>query len=250
VLELDESLAQIPVEALMDPMGHYLAETFSIVLSPGILYRDRLRSSESFHRRQPALVVGSPALTGDLSANLEPLEDASREAREIAAKFDAAVLLSGAAASVEKVEEQLPRASIFHFAGHALTFKDTPVLLLASAHDSQSTGILDAQNLPPGKLRHLQLAVLSACSTAKDGKTSSGLETLVKLFLRARVPHVVAARWNVDSGATAEFMRVFYDALLSGHSVPSSLQRARMDLQRLAGVTHPYYWAAFEAFGR
>jgi CHAT domain-containing protein len=194
--------------------------------------------------------VGSPALTGDLASNLEPLEEATHEAREIAAKFDSPVLLSGSAASAERVEQELSRAAIFHFAGHALTVKNTPVLLLANAHDSQVTGILDADRVPVEKLRLLQLAVLSACSTAKDERNIAGPETLVKFFLRARVPHVIAARWSVDSNTTAAFMRAFYSTLLKEHSVPFSLQNARIELRSQPNAVHPYYWAAFEAFGR
>jgi CHAT domain-containing protein len=251
VIETDEALGEVPFGALIDPAGRYVAESYETVLSPGLLYRGRLRASENFSREQRALIVGAPAISGDLAENLQPLEDAAREARDIALRFKAGVLLTGTSATLERVEQELSRAAIFHFAGHALVAQGKPVLLLANLHPSSETAILDPEQLSPEKLRGIQLVVLSSCSTTRDQKGSlDHPETLVRVFFHAGVPFVVAARWSVDSSSTAEFMQSFYRALLNGQSVSSSLRTARAELHSLPATAHPYYWAAFEGFGR
>jgi CHAT domain-containing protein len=251
VIEPEGLLAEVPITALVDPAGHYLSETYAIVFSPGLLYTQHLRSTQSFSRHVRALVVGPPPLSGSLAANLEPLDDAAHEAMEIASRFDDRVLLTGSQATVEQVEQALGEAAIFHFAGHAREVGGKPALLLAGIPPSFETTVFDAGRIHAGDLRHLQLAVLSACSTGRNERSSiNSPETLVRPFLRAGVPDVVATRWNVDSAAAAEFMRSFYSALLKGQPVSSSLQTARADLRHAPATAHPYYWAAFDAFGR
>jgi hypothetical protein len=61
---------------------------------------------------------------------------------------------------------------------------------------------------------------------------------------------VVASRWNVDSQATSRMVACFYKQLLAGASVAESLRSAGESIRETAGWSHPYYWAAFSAFGR
>jgi CHAT domain-containing protein len=63
------------------------------------------------------------------------------------------------------------------------------------------------------------------------------------------VETVVASRWNVDSNATAMLMGSFYARLLEGQSVSNALTSARKSIRYQEQFSHPYYWAAFEAFG-
>lgn len=251
IIEAAGVVGEIPFVALLDPAGRYLAETYAIVLSPGLLYQRRLRTNQSFSRHQRALVVGPPPLVGSLAANLQPLEDADEEARDIASRFETRILLTGSQASMERVQQAIPQAAIFHFAGHAIEHQGRPALLLAGARPSGETTVFDTGLLQAQALGRLQLAVLSACSTAKTEQQQTGNpETLVRPFLRAGVPDVVATRWSVDSAATASFMRLFYTHLLGGQPVSSAMQMARAEMRRSAGTAHPYYWAAFEVYGR
>ncbi len=251
IVEPDGFVADVPLAALMDAGGRYLAEMHPIVFSPGLLYREHLHRNGDFSSRMRALVVGSPALAGSLAMNLHPLEDAAGEAGEIASRFSRALMLTGAAATVENVEAALPRAAVFHFAGHAVEDQGQPSLLLAGPHPSSASAVFNARKIQPRNLQRLQLAVLSACSTGENERGEvSGPETLVRPFLQAGVPHVIAARWSVDSAATAKFMRSFYEVLLQGETVSAALQKARMELRAAPATAHPYYWAAFDAFGR
>jgi CHAT domain-containing protein len=75
-------------------------------------------------------------------------------------------------------------------------------------------------------------------------------EDLVRGFLRAGVPQVIASRWNVDSAATAAFMDEFYSELLAGGSLAGVLTGAAGKIRSNPDMSHPYYWAAFTGFGR
>jgi CHAT domain-containing protein len=99
-------------------------------------------------------------------------------------------------------------------------------------------------------LRHLQLVVLSACATAETEKAFTEPGTLVRSFLRAGVPHVVASRWPVDSHTTENVMVEFYSYLFEGLPVARALQQAANKVRVQPATSHPYYWAAFGSYGR
>ncbi len=248
IIEPDGVVSEVPFTALMDVAGHYLSESYAVVFSPGMLYAEHLRRSQPLSRHVRALVVGPPPVTGSLAADLEPLKDADREAEAVASRFDTKTLLTGPDANLESVSRNLSQAAIFHFAGHALLVNGKPSLILAGVRPANESAVFDAERIQLENLHHLQLAVLSACSTGKTGP--GGVEALARSFLRNGVPDVVASRWNVDSAATADFMRFFYDGLMDGEPVALSLNAARNRLRRQTATAHPYYWAAFDVFGR
>jgi len=201
VIEPDDAIAEVPLAALLDPSGRYLGEVYPLVFSPGLLYQQHLRSGQSFTPYQRALAIGSPALGGDLAASLGPLDDATDEAQYVATKFETATVLTGSQASLSNVRQELPRAAIFHFAGHAVANAEELGLMLAGPHSpdgqSRTTAVLNVSNLTSIDLRKLQLAVLSACSTATGEEDAPrDPENPVRLFLHAGVHHVVASRWT------------------------------------------------------
>lgn len=106
-----------------------------------------------------------------------------------------------------------------------------------------------SRELPNSSPYRLKLAVFSACGTAKTSELSDS-DSLVTAFLRAGANNVVASRWNVDSMATADFVDLFYGSLLSGTSTAGALQNAAAAFRTMPERAHPYYWAAFAAFGR
>jgi CHAT domain-containing protein len=110
-------------------------------------------------------------------------------------------------------------------------------------------GTGQTRTLKKYSLSNLKLAVFSACGTAKPSEASES-DSLVSEFLQAGAHNVVASRWNVDSMATVDFVEVFYGAVLSGSSVADALQTAANALRKTPERSHPYYWAAFSAFGR
>jgi hypothetical protein len=89
--------------------------------------------------------------------------------------------------------------------------------------------------------------VLSACNSGlgKDVK-GEGLIGLVRGFMYAGTPRVVASLWKVDDEATAELMTRFYSEMLqAGKSPASALREAQVSIWRQRRWRMPYYWAAF-----
>ncbi len=249
VFEGDSELVDIPLQALVDERGHYLADTFSVTTLPGIYYMSRLRATSRISADDQLLVVAAPTAKRGLAPSY-PLPDVLEEANEIVGRFHNARLLTGNRLDEESLRAGLRRAVLFHFAGHALASKNSSGLILAGLASHDEGNLWDAARTLSLRPDRAQLAVLSACST--ESASEKGLEdpdSLALAFLEAGVPHIVASRWNVDSATTVKFMDLFYDALLAGKSVPQSVRQAGIQIQSLAGARRPYYWAAFSAFG-
>jgi CHAT domain-containing protein len=163
-------------------------------------------------------------------------------------------LLSGREVTSSAIRQELARSDVFHFAGHAVSGVKQSGLVLASPSESDENAdeprLLSASDLQSAMLQRLQLVVLSACATAETEKGFGVPDTLVRSFLRAGVPHVVASRWPVDSRTTQQTMIEFYKALFQGQPSTKALQQAANTLRLQPGTSHPYYWAAFGSYGR
>jgi CHAT domain-containing protein len=249
VIEADSVLDHVPMEALLNEGGEYLAERFAVVYSPGLQRYRNLRRDEGITRDTSALIV-NPAFSKGASHDLLPIiSDSRREAEIVRKSFSHVQSLNGADATWAALQKDLPAAAVFHFVGHGVSAVDQSSVMLTS-----STGnILD----PVGPVRlstldmqSLRLAVLSACSTGRaDEDGIAGPNTLVGVFLQANVPHIVASRWDVDSGITVEFMGQLYKTLLEKVSPGRAVQLAALNIRHNTATAHPYFWAGFVAFG-
>jgi CHAT domain-containing protein len=249
VVDLDRTIGDLPFQALVMPDGHYLGQTYAIVLSPGLLYKESLRDPVHLNQNANALIVGSTATTLPDGTSLVPDEDAVREASEVAGRFAHPKNLFGSEASAERIQSALRDAELFHYSGHALSSIAEEGLLV---FDSQRSGTTLWKGAGGNSrlFTNLQLAVLSACSTGRAfGNRREAHGVLVRSMLAAKVPNVVASRWDVESGRTRAFFNFFYDALFAGKSTPRAIQYAETKLMGDSQSQHPYYWAAFSAFG-
>jgi CHAT domain-containing protein len=257
LIELDSTLSPVPMQALVDAGGEYLGAKFAISIFPGAAYLRRLRSVKRITSTDRALVVGSPALSGSWASAFPPLPEAFEEARAVAGKFKNARLLTGEQAKVVAVERELPGVAVFHYAGHSISNAARVGLLLAAdgsrAEDPalpDGPPVLEAATFDRSRVGRCALAVFSACAT--DGVERDGAgdpESLVRVFLEAGVPQVMASRWNVDSRATAAFMNAFYDRVLEGTTAAVAARAAASDIRQQPDKSHPYYWAAFSVYG-
>ena len=254
IVEPDSILNDVPWSALVDPRGDYLGSKFAVVNSPGLGYWLNLRSPTAISRAQRALVVGMPKLTSAVASRFPPLADADRETETIASQFQYSRLLSGTGVTSLAIRQELSRCDVFHFAGHAVSGIKESGLVLASLSDSDDNAeeprLLSASDLEAKILQRLQLVVLSACATAETEKGFTTPDTLVRGFLRAGVPHVVASHWQVDSQTTEHTMTEFYKHLFQGQPIAKALQQATNSLLTEPATSHPYYWAPFAAYGR
>ncbi len=240
-VELDDPLGDLPFEVLIDSEGRYLSDTYSFVYSPGLYLQQQLAPTAPITAGGSALVVGP----GSSSNQFRPLPDATREAESVASRFRSARLLTGKNATVTNVERNMPYAVVFHFAGHARSSVEQAGLILAKA-DAVQSPVLTSAELAMRRPK-LQLAVLSACTTEGSDEGAGGLS---QALLQAGVPHVVTARWNVDSATTAAFMEYFYGTLLTGQPVAAALRAAAAHTRNTPASSHPYYWSPFHLLGR
>lgn len=248
-VESDETLQQIPLQALQTPDGRFLADRVVVIDSPGMAYEQTSRDPHRDWSNMAILSVGNPLSEMDDGTGLPPLPEADREATDVSAFFSHHSLLTGADASLKKVAALLPSAQILHFAGHAQLAGTQPGLLLADGALREAS-LLGAEQLRAHDLSNLRLVVLSGCATAVANHGLDDPESLVRVFLGAGVPHVVASEWPVDSRATEDLMSAFYARLTRGDSVSAALASAERDLRSRPETSQPYYWAAFAQFGR
>ena len=251
IVEPDDSFTPIPFELLKNQQGEYLGDKLPISELPGMGYLQVLRTDNRISSQSTALVVGDPVLGSKASALLRPLPEANREAADVAADFPRHFVLTGENANLENLIRLLPQAEIFHFAGHAISEPNRTGLVLASMiKDPESPALLDEKQLHNTDLKRLKLVVLSGCSTgsAEQGLFDPG--SLVRVFLRAGVPNVIASRWPVDSRSSEDLMGQVYFDLMQGASLRQALRSAEKSLRSRPQTAHPYYWAAFAVFGR
>jgi CHAT domain-containing protein len=254
IVEPDSILSNVPWAALVDPHGNYLGRKFAVVVSPGLGYWLNLRPPAAISPAQTALVVGMPTLASAVASRFAPLPDVDRETQSIASQFRHSRLLTGTKVTSLAITQELPRSDVFHFAGHAVSGIKESGLVLASPTDSEENPyeprLLSASDMEIAMLQRLQLVVLSACATAETEKGFTAPDTLVRGFLRAGVPQVIASRWQVDSHTTERTMTEFYKHIFQGQPSARALQQATSSLFTEESTSHPYYWAAFAAFGR
>ncbi len=242
IVEPDGILGVVPMEALMDPAGAYLGTRYTVTMSSSLRASESASETAGIHASDRALIIAAPTT---LNGSLEPPAGAMAEARNVAERFIKPTILTGGDARVSRVGAELGRTGVFHFAGHAGVGRNGVAMLMADG----PLGAGQARAWDGHSLSHLKLAVFSACGTAKPSEASES-DSLVSEFLQAGAHNVVASRWNVDSMATADFVEVFYGAVLSGGSVSDALQTAANTFRKTPERSHPYYWAAFSAFGR
>ncbi|MGH9332512.1 MAG: CHAT domain-containing protein, partial [Vicinamibacteria bacterium] len=149
------------------------------------------------------------------------------------------------------VSGELSQYRLVHFATHGILNSRHPELsgLVLSLVDSMGRpidGFLRLYDVYALKLR-ADLVVLSACRTALGEEVDGeGLTGLVRGFMYAGAPRVIAALWDVRDESTAELMKRFYRGLLDDGLSPSrALRNAQLHLASSERFGAPYYWAGF-----
>jgi tetratricopeptide (TPR) repeat protein len=199
--------------------------------------------------RRSILVAGS-RIHADFSANLPPLPDLDAEVRRIAGVAPEFEILSGDSATAAAVERAMGEARVFHFAGHAVYWRDGIALVVVpDAADPRADGRLGILRITPATQLPAELAVFSACSTADLEENATVLPTrLAESALLAGAHHVVGTLWDVDSSATGRFDAALYGFLQQGKSVPEAVSAAVGSIRTLGEFQHPYFWASFALF--
>jgi len=136
---------------------------------------------------------------------------------------------------------------VLHIACHGQFRADSPYFSSLHLADGPLT-LRDAAALP----LQAALVTLSACETGLN-RIAPGDELLglVRGFLLAGAPSVMASLWTVDDASTAALMGGFYRRLAASPDAPAVAQALReAQVEVLATQAHPYFWAAFSLHGR
>ncbi len=227
-------LHYLPFAALHDGEA-WLVDRHEIVLSPSAAIWQEAGSRLS-GRVESVLAVGVGGPT---------LPHVRQEIDAVAAAFGAgATTLRDEQATVAALRGAVRGADVVHLACHGQFRADSPYFSSLSLADGLLT-LRDAAALP----LTARLVTLSACETALS-RVAPGDELigLVRGFLLAGVPSVVASHWTVDDASTATLMADFYAALRAGRGPAAALAAAQ---RSAAGQgAHPFHWAAFAVHGR
>jgi CHAT domain-containing protein len=246
----DGALAAVPFAALVSPSsGRYLIEDRDITVSPSL---ELLKLTTARLRRHP-LSIGRALAAGDAGSpdderRLPPLPGARREA-EIIANLYGGQPLVGEALSQTAFLTRVRASDVVHFAGHAVADADHPSESFLALAGAGATARLSADRIDAATFGHVQVVVLSACSTAEGGVArGEGVLSLARPFLGAGVPFVVAAIREVDDGVSALLVE-FHERLRAGEMPAAALrgaQRQAIARNRTVGMRG---WAAFMLLG-
>lgn len=237
------ALHYVPFHALHDGRGH-LIERFEISYAPSAAVLKLCRDKHATKQ------IGSPeaeAYAGDILVALGVAEigtpNIEEEIESLTALFPNSIALTGEQATRENLFEFAPRARFLHLASHGFFRRDNPMFsfLKLAGSNLHFYSLLDLRLTA-------EMVTLSACHTGVN-KVFPGdeLHGLVRGFLYAGAPSVVASLWAVSDISTADLMREMYSHLRAGATKREALRRAQLAIKDAYG--HPYYWAPFVLMG-
>ena len=268
----DDTLWDLPFQALVSNNDHFLIEDATIAYAPSLTVLREMTQ----RRKSPAAATTGPTLLalgnpnfGKENANhasvrrdggLNPLPEAEQEVAALRRLYGVSrsKVYIGEAASEERVKREAGQAKILHFATHGTLNNASPMYshLALAEGDANEDGLLEAWELMALDLK-ADLAVLSACETAR-GRIGSG-EGMIgfswALFI-AGVPSLVVSQWEVESAGTRDLMINFHRGLLSPSVAQTTkpvkaeaLRQAALKLMKDPATSHPFYWAGFVLIG-
>jgi len=265
-------LMRLSFAALADANNRYLVEQYALHYVPAaaLLNFTAARSSTQPAGNRKYLFVADPELPPVRKGEsaMPPLPGARDEVRAIGKMIPlgTAVVLEGREADRSTVLSSLGRASVLHFATHAVMIDDQPLdsyLALARPAGTQGTGRLAAEDIY-GLDLNAELVVLSSCRSGGGNVTGEGISALTRAFFCAGAPSIIASRWDVPDQPAARLLSTFYSEWLKGRSRVDALRTAQLrllaDLRAGRVILHtpagdlvlpedPSLWAGFILLG-
>ncbi len=272
-------LFQVSFAALLDSGNHYLVERYAINTIPAAGLLRYTQQNEAAAEELPphyVLVANPRNLPRFHGVPLTPLPGTAAEVASIAKTLppDEVTLLEGPRASGEELVQAIPRATVLHFATHAIVSGTDPFGSFLALNRS-TKGVARPQDPAPDGLLttasiyslhlHTRMVVLSACRTGLGPISADGVAGLSRAFFYAGSASVLTTLWDVADQPTAILMPLFYQNLAHGQSRAQALRSAQLELiTRLrAGrlrvpvggslqplPERPAYWAAFSLSGQ
>jgi CHAT domain-containing protein len=236
-----EDLNYVPFQVFQDPADkRYLGERFQITYAPSasVLLGLKRSAGVSGGRLLAVADPGIPAAGGEVGAIAKLFPNRAR-------------VLTTPLASETDVKASVRDFDVIHLSVHGKFDAAEPMLsYLSLGPGAADDGRLTAAEMFGLPLGNSRLVVLSACETGR-AEATHGNEILgmVRALIYAGAGTLVLSYWEVDSDATALWMRTFYQAALT-HPLAEAARVALVAVKSNPSYSHPYYWAAFAMVGR
>jgi tetratricopeptide (TPR) repeat protein len=253
----DGVLAHLPWCLLLDRPGDAGPE---VVLVPSAGVRTALLSRPR-RRGTGRLAIGDPVYTQNEDGRalsvwagggqLNALPETAREVEESTGPGDVRLLRESATeAGFARALASRPHWRAVTLSCHGLVNDRNPALsALALTPAPPDDGFLTALEVYALDIP-ADLVVLSACETARDRAAGGeGVQGLVRAFLLAGAPRVLASLWRIDDAAAREFVVAFHWAFdRPGATTAGALRSAREEVR--SRRPHPADWAGWVLWGR
>lgn len=255
----DGLLFGLPFAALAERgRSGFLLEEHEVVVAPSASVY--LRCSEKDRELGRAgqgqvLAVGNPTVPESLGPVGGSLPAAETEAVRVAGLYPRAVLLTGEDATASRFLRRAAESEIVHFAGHAHVNELYPLLsalLLAPEPGQEGSGPLFAHQIYRQRLGRTRLVILAACSTGRGGsRFAEEAIGLVRPFLAAGTPAVVASLSEIEDAASVQLLTAFHRHYAVSRDPVAALRQAQLERIRSVGAREPapWSWASFQVFG-
>jgi len=247
-------LHRFPLAAARNPDEQYLIDLYPLAFVPSLgalkvikAQRERDQKQREARPSAPEPTLLSVAYPGEQGSK-SYLDSAIPEAQAIMALFSQAKALHEAQATPNEVIKQAQAYDLLHFGCHGNFNSANPAqsgLLLADGK-----WLTVQQIITEMRLGQTALVTLGACESGlAAGNEGDELVGLVQGFLLAGPPAVVGSLWKVSDTSTKELFTTFYKALKDGKAPSQAMLEAVKWVRRESKWAHPYYWAAFQAYG-
>ena len=271
-----QPLHYVPFQALIAPDGETLLRPGGPELvygpSASVLFRRSLPRPFGFSatRRVREGVSTSCLALGNNGDGPQALHFAEEEARSIAGLLHGQALV-GPDARREALFRLGADTRYLHISCHGEFDPESPLESLLHLGAGET---LTAHQVLEGLRLNCELVTLSACESGLSRvRRGDELMGLVRAFMVAGAPAVIATLWRVDERSTRILMEKFYREVVSGASFAHALHEAQLYLRTLsqpevvrllangaqAGETDetsgdrpfadPFYWAPFILVG-
>jgi CHAT domain-containing protein/Flp pilus assembly protein TadD len=274
----DKRLHFLPFAALLDNSNRYFIESFNPTYAPSstvLLQCIKADREKSGRGEESFFAVGNPEFDQEEFKTLSPLLDAEREVNQSALFYSnsSRVVLIGPDATERRVRENMINSEVIHLALHSIVDESASWLVaLILAKDQSGTARAEqianiSNTIPntspidssPGKLcfnevgslglSNTRLVILSSCQSGiGQYYRGEGIVSIVRPFIAAKVPMVVASLWPVDSEPTSDLMIEFHRQRKQKNLPTGDALRAAQ-LHLVNQKKPPYHWAPFIAVG-
>ena len=236
-------LCLAPFAAFKGPNSEHLCASFRIRLIPSLTSLKMIGDCPvDYHCKSGVLLVGDPWVQEVTEREQLPY---AKEEVEMIGEMLGCTPLVGRQATKDAVLRRIGSVALVHIAAHGSM--ETGEIALAP-DDAKMDFILTMRDVLRVKMR-ARLVVLSCCHSAQGEIKAEGVVGIARAFLGAGARSVLVSLWAIDDKATLEFMKNFYQFLVTGKSASEALNQAMNCMRESEEFGVVKYWAPFVLIG-